>query len=160
MPMVYHPCPCHGFMSNIPCDNTLISGLRCPKPVCSACVDCYKKLCIKHNISRKMNTNSFCGDCIVSFFGGKQHLVTPNDEPLVIPLSDPMLLLKLMSKSFIDLTISSSNSNDSLEEIKDNIVASDATISLNPCCKIALRGLRSILILLTLMIRRDTLMII
>ena len=74
-----------------------------------------------------MNTNSFCGDCIVSFFGGKQHLVTPNDEPLVIPLSDPMIVLKPMSKSFIDLTISSSNSNDSLEDINDNIESSDIT---------------------------------
>ena len=119
--MAYHRCPRHGLMSNIPCENTLISGSCCPKPVCSACVDCYDELCIKHNVSRNINTHSFCGDCIISFFGGKHHLVTPNDKPLVIPLSDPMISLKPMSKSVIDLTISSSNSNDSLEDIDQNI---------------------------------------
>ena len=121
MPMAYHRCPRHGLMSNIPCENTLISGSCCPKPVCSACVDCYDELCIKHNVSRKMNTHSFCGDCIISFFGGKHHLVTPNDKPLVIPLSDPMISLKPITESVIDLTISSSNSYDSLEDIDQNI---------------------------------------
>jgi len=74
-----------------------------------------------------MNTHSFCGDCIISFFGVKHHLVTPNDKPLVIPLSDPMISLKPMSKSVIDLTISSSNSNDSLEDIDQNIGSCDIT---------------------------------
>ena len=98
MPIAYHPCPRHGLMSNIPCDNTLVSGLRFTRPVCGACFDCYDKLCLKHNVSRKINTNSFCCDCLVSFFGGKQHLVTPNDKPFVIPLSDPMIVLKPMSE--------------------------------------------------------------
>ena len=130
MPMAYHRCTRHGLMSNIPCENTLITGTCCPKPVCSACVDCYDELCIKHNVSRKMNTHSYCGDCIVSFFQGKHHLVTPNDKPLVIPLSDLMISLKAIPKSVIDLTISSSNSNDSLDDIDQNIVSCDITKSI------------------------------
>ena len=89
--MAYHCCQYYGLMSNLLCDNTLVLGMPCPKPVCGGCFDICDELCKINNVSHKMNTMAFCCDYIQSFFDRKQYSVTPDAKTLVLPTSNTVI---------------------------------------------------------------------